>query len=102
MHFIELHFLWVIEQIHEFLEQLLLFTHNAAIAINSDSENIIISENKDGVFNYDIGGLELENHRKKICKLLDGGKYIFDNRYHKYNIINNKVCEPIRKDEINE
>ncbi len=82
--------------------QVILVTHNAAIAINSDSENIIISENKDGVFNYDIGGLELENHRKKICKLLDGGKYIFDNRYHKYNIINNKVCEPIRKDEINE
>lgn len=82
--------------------QVILVTHNAAIAINSDSENIIISENKDGVFNYDIGGLELENHRKRICKLLDGGKYIFDNRYHKYNIINNKVCEPIRKDEINE
>jgi|GEM_PF-2137877 len=82
--------------------QVILVTHNAAIAINSDSENIIISENNDGVFNYDIGGLELENHRKRICKLLDGGKYIFDNRYHKYNIINNKVCEPIRKDEINE
>lgn len=82
--------------------QVILVTHNAAIAINSDSENIIISENKDGIFNYDIGGLELENHRKRICKLLDGGKYIFDNRYHKYNIINNKVCEPIRKDEINE
>lgn len=82
--------------------QVILVTHNAAIAINSDSENIVISENKDGVFNYDIGGLELENHRKRICKLLDGGKYIFDNRYHKYNIINNKVCEPIRKDEINE
>ncbi len=27
--------------------------------------NIIISENKDGVFKYDIGGLELEKHRKK-------------------------------------
>lgn len=82
--------------------QVILVTHNAAIAINSDSENIIISENKDGVFKYDIGGLELEKHRKKICKLLDGGNYIFDNRYHKYNIINTKVCEPIRKGEINE
>lgn len=82
--------------------QIILVTHNAAIAINSDSENIIISENKDGIFKYDIGGLELEKHRKKICKLLDGGNYIFDNRYHKYNIINTKVCEPIRKDEINE
>ena len=30
--------------------QVILVTHNAAIAINSDSENIIISENKDGVF----------------------------------------------------
>lgn len=82
--------------------QIILVTHNAAIAINSDSENIIISENKDGIFKYDIGGLELEKHRKKICKLLDGGNYIFDNRYHKYNIINTKICEPIRKDEINE
>lgn len=82
--------------------QVILVTHNAAIAINSDSENIIIAENKEGIFKYDIGGLELEKHRKKICKLLDGGNYIFDNRYHKYNIINTKVCEPIRKGEINE
>ena len=82
--------------------QVILVTHNAAIAINSDSENIIISENKDGIFEYNIGGLELEKHRKKICKLLDGGNYIFDNRYHKYNIINTKVSEPIRKGEINE
>lgn len=82
--------------------QVILVTHNAAIAINSDSENIIVSENKDGIFSYNIGGLELQYHRDKICKLLDGGKYIFDNRYHKYNIINYKVCEPIRKGEINE
>ena len=82
--------------------QVILVTHNAAIAINSDSENIIVSENKDGIFKYDIGGLEIEKHRKKICKLLDGGNYIFDNRYHKYNIINTKVCEPIRKGEVNE
>ena len=82
--------------------QIILVTHNAAIAINSDSENIIISENSDGNFKYEIGGLELEKHRKRICKLLDGGNYIFDNRYHKYNIINTKICEPIRKGEINE
>ena len=82
--------------------QVILVTHNAAIAINSDSENIIVAENKDGIFKYEIGGLEIEKHRKKICKLLDGGNYIFDNRYHKYNIINTKVNEPIRKGEINE
>ena len=82
--------------------QVILVTHNAAIAINSDSENIIVSQNKDGIFEYGIGGLENTIHRKRICKLLDGGKYIFDNRYHKYNIINTKVCEPIRKGEEDE
>lgn len=81
--------------------QIILVTHNAAIAINSDSENIIISKNEDGIFKYEPGGLEIEKHRKVICKLLDGGDYIFDNRYHKYNIINTKVCEPLRKGEIN-
>lgn len=82
--------------------QVILVTHNAAIAINSDSDNVIIAENDDGQFKYEMGGLEKIEHRKKICKLLDGGYYIFDNRYHKYNIFNDKVNEPIRKDEINE
>ncbi len=82
--------------------QIILVTHNAAIAINSDSENVIIADNDEGNITYESGGLENIEHRKKVCKLLDGGNYIFDNRYHKYNIINNKIGEPIRKDEENE
>ena len=82
--------------------QIILVTHNAAIAINSDSENIIVADNDEGDITYETGGLEKIEHRKNVCKLLDGGNYIFDNRYHKYNIINNKIGEPIRKDEENE
>ena len=82
--------------------QIILVTHNAAIAINSDSENIIIAQNDDGKISYEPGGLEDIKHRKKVCKLLDGGNYIFDNRYHKYDIINNKLNEPLRKGENNE
>lgn len=82
--------------------QIILVTHNAAIAINSDSENIIVADNDEGDITYETGGLEKIEHRKNACKLLDGGNYIFDNRYHKYNIINNKIGEPIRKDEENE
>lgn len=76
--------------------QIILVTHNASIAINSDSENIIIAENEKGLFTYIFGGIEDINHRQKACKLLDGGNYIFDNRYHKYNILNRKIYEPLR------
>lgn len=82
--------------------QVILVTHNAAITINSDSENVIIANNDSGNFTYSYDGLENKEHRQKICKLLDGGNYIFDNRYHKYNILNRKIYEPIRRIDKNE
>lgn len=79
--------------------QVILVTHNAAIAINSDCENVILAENSESVVTYSQGGIENITHRSNICKLLDGGNYIFDNRYHKYNITNHKIYEPLRKGE---
>jgi len=77
--------------------QIILVTHNAGIAINSDSDNIIIAENEDGKIKYSNNGLENIDFRKKVCKLLDGGYFIFDRRYHKYDIPYKKIYEPINR-----
>jgi ABC-type phosphate transport system ATPase subunit len=80
--------------------QIIIVTHNASLALNSDSDNIIIAESIDGTISYVNGAIEDINYRKRICKLLDGGHYIFDKRYHKYDIPNRKIFEPISKEEI--
>lgn len=79
--------------------QIILVTHNASIALNSDSDNIIIAESVDGIISYKNGAIEHVEYRKKICRLLDGGHYIFDKRYHKYDIPNRKLFEPISKEK---
>lgn len=78
--------------------QIILVSHNAAIAINSDSENIIISKNENGKITYNNDGIENTDFRKQVCKLLDGGYYVFDRRYHKYDIPFRKIYEPINKE----
>lgn len=78
--------------------QVILVTHNATLAINCDSENIIIANNDEGLISYQNSGLENVEHRKKVCKILDGGYYVFDNRYHKYDIPFKKLYEPLRSE----
>lgn len=79
--------------------QVILVTHNAPIAINCDSDNIIIATNNNKVIDYRYGGLENLEFRKEICKILDGGHYIFDRRYHKYDIPKRKIYEPITTED---
>lgn len=79
--------------------QTIFVTHNASIAINSDSDNIIIAYNDNKQITYQGSGLENIEFRKEVCKILDGGHYIFDKRYHKYDIPKRKIYEPISQEE---
>lgn len=87
--------------------QIIMVTHNANMAIGSDSEQIIVvnrhssdARNKDNkFFQYKNGALEdsLTNNKSEIyldkfgikehcCLLLDGGEEAFENRKLKYSI----------------
>ena len=71
--------------------QVIVVTHDANIAINSDSENLIIAEqikqsegqNK-AIFNYNHGALEYENNIEIASNILDGGIEAVRKRLRKY------------------
>ncbi len=88
--------------------QIIMVSHNANLAIGSDSEQVIIAnrhgtdrENIDGrQFNYLTGSLEYTKTKDEKCKdtlksqgvcehaceILDGGRVAFEQRKNKYNI----------------
>lgn len=70
----------------KFEKQFFLVTHNPAIVVYGDAESIILSRNNDDQISYEQIKLESEFSQKEVCKILDGGEYIFDNRARKYNI----------------
>lgn len=71
----------------KFKKQLFLVTHNPSIVVYGDAENIIIAQNDpdDGI-KYEQVVLEDKEAQKKICDIMDGGKYIFEQRARKYNV----------------
>lgn len=79
--------------------QVILVTHNASLAINTDSDNLIIANNENFDITYMSSGLENIDYRDRVCKLLDGGHHTFDQRYHKYDIPSRKIYEPIGKED---
>ena len=70
----------------KFQKQVFLVTHNPSIVVHGDAENIIIAANEDDKINYSQVVIEDKASQKMICKILDGGEYIFDRRSKKYNI----------------
>lgn len=70
----------------KFQKQVFLVTHNPSIVVHGDAENIIIATNEDDTVNYSQVVIEDRASQKIICKILDGGEYIFDRRSKKYNI----------------
>lgn len=70
----------------KFSKQLFLVTHNPSIVVYGDAENVILAENNENHIKYKQLVLEDLTAQKQICDTLDGGKYIFHNRYQKYNI----------------
>lgn len=70
----------------KFSKQIILVTHNPSIVVYGDAENIIIAKNESNRISYSQVVLENQEFQKEICKILDGGEYIFDMRSKKYNI----------------
>jgi predicted ATPase len=70
----------------KFSKQIFLVTHNPSIVVYGDAENIIIANNDNNLIKYKQVVLEDSNAQKEICRILDGGEYIFNMRSRKYNI----------------
>jgi hypothetical protein len=66
--------------------QVIIVTHNANLVINSDAEQIIIAQNEDELLFYSSGSLENDNIIEKVCSILEGGKYAFEQRKNRYRL----------------
>lgn len=66
--------------------QILIVTHNANIVVNGDAENVIALHIREGQTEIvKQGGLQESSIRDEICKVLEGGKEAFDQRYKRIN-----------------
>lgn len=70
----------------KFEKQIFLVTHNPSLVVYGDAECIILSENNGQQIQYKQLVIEDKDTQESICKILDGGEYIFNNRAQKYNI----------------
>lgn len=71
---------------NKFKKQIFFVTHNASIAVYGDAESIIYSENNNNEISYKQILIEDIASKDIICKNLDGGYTVFNNRSKKYNI----------------
>lgn len=68
--------------------QILIVTHNANIVVNGDAENVIALDIKSGQTRIiSQGGLQDSSIRNEICRVMEGGKEAFDQRYKRINTI---------------
>ena len=66
--------------------QVLIVTHNANIVVNGDAENVVALDVKSGQTRIIIqGGLQELLIRDEICRIMEGGKDAFDQRYKRIN-----------------
>jgi hypothetical protein len=62
--------------------QVLVVTHNANIVVNGDAENVIVLDIRSGQTQIvSQGGLQDSAIRDEICRVMEGGRYAFDQRY---------------------
>lgn len=66
--------------------QIIIVSHNANLVVNSDSEQVIIAKNKDGVLSYTSGSLEDPFINSEVCRVLEGGQKAFEDRERKYRL----------------
>lgn len=66
--------------------QVIIVTHNANLVVNSDTEQVIIAQNNDETLTYNSGSLESETVIDDVCKILEGGKYAFEQRRNRYKL----------------
>ena len=67
--------------------QILAVTHNANIVVNGDAENIAVLDVHSGQTQIiKHGGLQDLEIRNEICRIMEGGKEAFMQRYKRINI----------------
>ncbi|MBU1617943.1 MAG: DNA repair protein [Gammaproteobacteria bacterium] len=76
--------------------QVIIVTHNANLVVNSDAEQIVIANNESEVLNYQSGAVEdgpissTNSIRSRVCEILEGGGYAFEQRERKYGLTMNR------------
>lgn len=78
----------IVTQLREIKQkrQVLVVTHNANIVVNGDAENIIVLDVRSGQTRIVTqGGLQEPSIRDEICRVMEGGKEAFDQRYKRIN-----------------
>ena len=78
----------IVTQLREIKQkrQVLVVTHNANIVVNGDAENVIVLDVRSGQTRIVIqGGLQEPSIREEICRVMEGGKEAFDQRYKRIN-----------------
>lgn len=66
--------------------QLLIATNNANLVVNTDAEQVIVAEFKDGKIVYRAGTIESRAIRKEITTILEGGEEALRKREQKYGM----------------
>lgn len=67
--------------------QIIMSTHNANLAVNTDAEQIIVAGLDDNQGGYLSGSLENPEIINKVCEILEGGEAAFRKRKERYQII---------------
>lgn len=68
--------------------QVLVVTHNANIVVNGDAENVIALDVRSGQTRIVTqGGLQEPSIRDEICRVMEGGKEAFYQRYRRINAV---------------
>ncbi|WP_053764658.1 TrlF family AAA-like ATPase [Leptospirillum ferriphilum] len=78
----------IVTQLREIKQkrQVLIVTHNANIVVNGDAENVIALDVRGGqTLIVTQGGLQDPSIRDEICRVMEGGKEAFDQRYKRIN-----------------
>lgn len=78
----------IVSQLREIKQrrQILIVTHNANIVVNGDAENVITLDIKSGQTRIVTqGGLQDSSIRNEICRIMEGGKEAFEQRYKRIN-----------------
>jgi len=79
----------IVAQLREIKQkrQVLVVTHNANIVVNGDAENVIVLDVKSGQTRIVTkGGLQEPSIRDEICRVMEGGKEAFDQRYRRISV----------------
>ncbi|WP_027359069.1 TrlF family AAA-like ATPase [Desulforegula conservatrix] len=78
----------IVTQLREIKQkrQVLVVTHNSNIVVNGDAENVIALDVRSGQTRIVTqGGLQEPTIRDEICRVMEGGKEAFDQRYKRIN-----------------